>query len=633
MNRSMRYNTLIKSIGILIFLSFYHAGFGQQSLATDALSLFDVSSNRTVASQYLKTEHDGYILQLDVLKFEKFMRSNVQEFTLLLPAYGKRDQPMEIQLMQSQIINPGALGMTSDGKQVIDLETQGTHYWGRVAGEQTQVAISFFNDEIYGYFSGSKGSFNLIPLKNAGKGIYAFYKDALVSEDLECGMTDAENENVPPYSSQNESSGIRIQRHPITISLEANYPVFLNPAIGNGSVTQTINMMLSHFNQSAMIFANEEITMWVSEAKVESFDTPSGTVFPGPGMTNQVIYNGQIYCEGATSNYMTQFQNERGNTYNGDYAYLFVNSTCFAAGRAATIGGFCDNPNTSRMGVGLIPSVLPTNYELPSVHPRLKIFIHEMGHLFGSSHTRSCIWNGNGTALDAGPNGDANNCYTGPDPAYFTFMSSGGGANDWQDYDYRRGFGVQPGQRIRDRILEHIECFGELTFCQANRYIFHRISDETPVDYNGFYQALNIKADNKIVNNSKAIYVAQHYIELLPGFDVATNSEFNAIIVEDCLNYEDVDANTESGFAPADIPTFSVQVIPNPSNGQFKVYLDKELKQLEYQLLDISGMPLYQETLREKELFDVNYNTLKSGIYLLRIISEGTTVVKKIIIK
>ena len=44
-------------------------------------------------------------------------------------------------------------------------------------------------------------------------------------------------------------------------------------------------------------------------------------------------------------------------------------------------------------------------------------------------------------------------------------------------------------------------------------------------------------------------------------------------------------------------------------------------------------MPLYQETLREKELFDVNYNTLKSGIYLLRIISEGTTVVKKIIIK
>ena len=625
----MHYNTLIKSIGILVFLSFYNVGLGQQSIATDALNLFELSSNRTAATQYLTPEYEGYILQLNEQKFNKFMDENVQEFTLTLPPSDTRNQPMQIQFMQSQIIDPGAVGMTSDGKQVVDLQQQGVHYWGKVIGEQTQVAISFFNDGIYGYFSGKRGNFNLIPLKDVDKNTYVFYKEKPSSENLECGMTDAENESAAPYIPKNENSEVRIQRHPLRISLEANYPVFLSPAIGNGSVSQTINVMLSHFNQNAMVFANEEITMWVSEVKVETIGIASGTVFPGPGMTNT---GGNCPPDG-TSNYMSQFQSERADVYNGDYAYLFVASSCRAAGRAATIAGFCDNPNTSRMGVGLVPAPLPTGFELPSIHPRLTIFLHEMGHLLGSPHTRSCIWNGNGTALDAGPNGDANNCYTGPDPAYYSIMASGGVPSDWQDYNLIRGFGVQPGQRIRDRIVEHIACFNELTFCQANRYIFHRISDETPVDYNAFYQALNIKADNDIVNNSKAVYVAQHYIELLPGFDVALNSEFDAIIVEDCLDYDGLASNTETGASLNSILEFSVSIIPNPSNGVFKVYLDRELKQLEYQLLDLNGMPIYQERLQEKELFDVNYNTLKPGIYLLRVISEGTTVVKKIIIK
>ncbi len=629
----MRYNIFIKSIGIFIFLSFSALGFGQQSLTTEVIDLFEVSTNKSIASQYLSPKQEGYILQLNESRFGKFMNDDKKDFAFTLPSPSGRDKPISVQLMQSHIIEDGAKGFTSDGKQVFDLESLGSHYWGSISGEQTQVAISFFNDEIYGYFSGINGNYNLIPLKDAGKGMYIFYKEVASTESLECGMTDEENDNAANYTPQNKNTDIRIQRHPIRISLEANNAVFMNPNVGNGSVSQTISIMLSQFNQSAMVFANEEITMWVSEVKVETLGwTNPTTVFPGPGMTGEITYNGQVYCEGATSHYLAQFQNERANVYNGDYAYLFVNNSCFAAGRAATIGGFCDNPNTSRMGVGLIPAPLPSGYELPSIHPRLTIFLHELGHLFGSPHTRSCIWNGNGTALDAGPNGDANNCYNGPNPAYYTIMASGGGENEWRDYNFVRGFGVQPGQRIRDRIIEHIDCFNELTFCQANRYIFHRISDETPVDYNAFYQALQIQADNDIVNNSKAIYVAQEYIQLLPGFDVSSNSEFDAIIVDDCLDYEDVDAQTQSAIPTDDVPTFDVNIYPNPSNGEFSVAINKELKQLEYELLDLSGMPLYKVSLQEKQVFKVNYRNLKTGVYILRVISEGKIVIKKIII-
>lgn len=623
----MRFKTLLRHKALLLIsLSITTLGWSQQLADTESVQLFELSSNRAVASQYLTPEHDGYLLELDQQKLQRFMNDAPSTFTLRLPSGNGKAAALDIQLMKSQIIAPGAIGKTSNGFQKIDLESQGTHYWGKVTGESTQVAISFFNNEIYGYFSGARGNFNLIPLKEEGVTTYAFYKDQATSEDLSCATDDSEDEATSDTPAS-KSSTVRTQRYPIRISLEANSEVLAASSIGNGSVAQTVNIMLSHFNQSAMIFSNEELTMWISEISIETIEP---TDFPGPGMTN----NGGNCPAGGTSNYMSQFQTLRSDNYNGDYAYLFVASSCRAAGRAATIGGFCDNPNTSRMGVGLIPQPLPSGYELPVVHPRLNIFIHEMGHLLGSPHTRSCIWNGNGTALDAGPNGDANNCYDGPQPAFYTFMASGGTPDQWQDYNYIRGFGVQPGQRIRDRVIEHLDCFTENIHCQANRYIFHRIADEFPVDYNAFYQALDIKADNKILNSATALYVASEYIELLPGFEVAINAEFEAIVVDDCLDYVDFTGQTENGTDKQVVsqPSFTIQVFPNPSTGQFSVQLDRKLKQLEYQILDLNGTSLRSGILNETDLFDVTVGRVRPGIYLLRVMSEGQIAVTKVVI-
>lgn len=608
---------------LLLFCTSVYSQTAPRGEDVKTISLFSLSNAKSASSQYFKPENEGVILKLDKQKYNSFMQAAPDFFTLTIPKLGREEGSVQIRLLKNQITSDDAKAVTNNGKVLFRLKDRGHHFTGTVVGKNTLVAFSFFNEGVYGFISGDMGNYNLTQLQNQGAGTYALYKEEASEEEFDCG-TEIDERSITNYVPAGSSSNnIQTARHPIYISLESNYDVFVNPNVGNSDLAQMTNIMLSHFNIYAQVFKNEEVTIRLSEVKIE---TTGPTLFFGPGMTN----TGGNCPPNGTTNYMSQFQTHRASFYNGDYAYLYVATSCRAAGRAAGTGNFCNNSDASRMGVGLVPSALPVGYELPAIHHRITIFIHEMGHLLGTRHTRECRWNGNGTALDAGPDGTANNCYFGPDPAFYSIMASGGGANDWAEWNLRRGFGVQPGQEIRDEIADNISCFNENIFCNANRYIFHRIADEFPVDYVAYYEALNIWADNTITLNAEATYVAEEYIELLPGFNVSFGAEFEAIIVEDCLGNQ-----TGSGFAEQ-VPEekkFAVAVVPNPSDGNFEVLLPGLRSEVSYAFFDFNGILILQGDQSEVEKFSVSQSQLTPGIYFLKIRTGDETAMTKVVIR
>src|SRR5690606_19303077 len=106
------------------------------------------------------------------------------------------------------------------------------------------------------------------------------------------------------------------------------------------------------------------------------------------------------------------------------------------------------------------------------------VIIHELGHVLGSNHTQSCVWNGNNTPIDnCGPHYytvtntnpfgtiDGANCYNSSNPilptnggtimSYCHLLSS-------VKINFQNGFGQNspntPLTRIRGKICANYRC-------------------------------------------------------------------------------------------------------------------------------------------------------------------------------
>ncbi|MEP7170115.1 MAG: M12 family metallo-peptidase, partial [Bacteroidota bacterium] len=113
-------------------------------------------------------------------------------------------------------------------------------------------------------------------------------------------------------------------------------------------------------------------------------------------------------------------------------------------GCIAWVNGFCAI-TAHKMGYCGINSSFNT---VPTYSWTVKVVAHEEGHLFGSNHTHSCVWNGNNTKIDAC--GDEAGYPSGPCP--WTVPSSPPGGGTIMSYchltsvgvNFNLGFGPQP---------------------------------------------------------------------------------------------------------------------------------------------------------------------------------------------
>jgi len=350
-----------------------------------------------------------------------------------------KNRKLIIELVKVDIFGPDfKLTKASNPNQPLAVQA-GDYYWGKVKGIKNSMAgISIFEDRIEGLLSIDGETFNLGRLENDPFHIM-YLSDDVPFEQPECLV---DGNNVPDINNEDTSipatAGNLNSVGSVGIYVEVDYDIY--QAKGS-SITNATNYMTAIFNEVAIIYANESINLYISEMKVWDVLDP-------------------YEIETNSSNRLTAFRDNLNGNYNGDLAHLV---TFDGGGGIAYVNVLCN----SFYGVGY--SGINNSYAAyPTYSWTVNVLAHELGHNFGSPHTHDCKWNGNNTPIDgcgAQAGYPANGCaITGPIPASGTVMSychllSGVGI------DLNNGFGQQPGDLIRSRVVASVNAECLLNSC------------------------------------------------------------------------------------------------------------------------------------------------------------------------
>ncbi|MBL7940940.1 MAG: fibronectin type III domain-containing protein [Flavobacteriales bacterium] len=315
-------------------------------------------------------------------------------------------------------VTQASTGMAADVEE-------GLHYRGMIRGaEGSMAAISIFPDEVMGLMSDAQGERILGRFANDMNGDHVFYReqDLRGTSGAVCGTADVDmSDDQGAHGSEITDRTVKCVR----FYWEVNYDIFQ----GKGSVANAANYVTGLFNQSAILYANDGISVVLSEVFVWDVASP--------------------YTSSSTSTQLSTFGTTR-TSFNGDLAHLLGYT---GGGGVAFVNTICSSQTRYRMAYSDINS---SYSNVPTYSWSVEVVTHEQGHNMGSSHTHACAWNGNNTAIDGcGPAAGytEGSCAQGPLPpsnvggtimSYCHLTSSG--------INFANGFGPQPAALIISRV-------------------------------------------------------------------------------------------------------------------------------------------------------------------------------------
>ena len=385
-----------------------------------AYNIFSIISNFENET-YKKATDSATIVKLNISKINEIVAKKSNYLELVIPYQNKRKTiilyKIETQTAEFKII--------TDKNNVFQKIETGVHYRGIVKGNKNSlVSMNFFNNQMNGIISDSKDSNIVIGKLEIENNVdnYIIYSDNNL-KSLK-GFSCETKEGIYDDKNLNRSQSPQSERC-VTLYFEIGYSIF----VANGSsVSQTTNWINSVFNNVQTIFANDGIT------------TALKSIFI---WTNPDPYNGSSSLPN-----LLDFKQTR-PYFDADIAQLLIINGG-QGGLAETINGLCSEEKYSFSDVNVQYNTVPT-YSWT-----VNVIAHEFGHLFGSQHTHSCAWNGNGTAIDgcgqqSYPEGT---CPIVPIPDTVTkgtimsycHLIQGVGVN------FANGFGPQPASRMLSRI-------------------------------------------------------------------------------------------------------------------------------------------------------------------------------------
>jgi hypothetical protein len=164
-----------------------------------------------------------------------------------------------------------------------------------------------------------------------------------------------------------------------------------------------------------------------------------------------------------------------------------------------------------------------------------------------------------------------------------------------------------------------------------------------------------ILANNTLYPDANAKYIAQNEVDLLPGFDSQTGSEFEAYTIGNGTSntqfkkiqpsygcnqksipaYKNVSkdslntAKTENDLLTSNKVRF--KIYPNPSNG-FTNFYYSESNAADIEILNLQGSLLYQKKILTHDLF-TDLRFLQPGVYVVRLITPENIITEKLIIQ
>ena len=280
----------------------------------------------------------------DFRAVDRFLKRAPETFTL--PVDGPSGLT-ELELVRVDITTPDfkVVTGTSNGRAVP--YQRGLHYRGKVKDDpDSYAAVSVFRDEVMGMFfrpaDGTVVIGRLLGKNVAGDHIVYATRPIDAHNDFTCGNEDGPEAepvdqaaagpgpNVEPdwwnlggpakAAAKPPALDAKAVAKCVRVYVEADYDVFQD----KGSVANVANYVTGFFNQSAVLYANEQISIALSQVFVWNIDDP--------------------YTGADTGTMLSQFQFHR-RTFNGDLGHLVAFHG--DGGLAAGFSGFC-NPNIAQ---------------------------------------------------------------------------------------------------------------------------------------------------------------------------------------------------------------------------------------------------------------------------------------------
>ncbi|MGR3812176.1 M12 family metallo-peptidase [Jiulongibacter sp. NS-SX5] len=312
----------------------------------------------------------------------------------------------------------------------------GIHYQGIVRGlKNSSVAISLYkNGHVMGLISHKKANLVIGEEKNSKRLI--LYKDQKIISKLPFNCKTDERvlpeTDLTPFQSTIASEDAECKV--IRAYFECDNDLYNRKS---SSIPLTIEYMTGLFNQVQILYANDGLTMEISEIKVWDTIDPYASL-------------------NSTSLVVNSFSNNLNGNYNGDLAH-------FISGRISSLGGgiaysipleLCNKKEQV-----CVSAVYDYFYDVPTYSWTVMVVTHEMGHILGSRHTHWCGWVGgpiDGCSGFAEADSSGYGCPTGPIPAEGGTIMSYCHTNT-VGTNLSLGFGPQPTAVI-SRKVSSAEC-------------------------------------------------------------------------------------------------------------------------------------------------------------------------------
>lgn len=372
-----------------------------------------ITAKQKTNIQLPKEVKDYTLFSLDANKLTS-MKSNAPK-TMNLEIPGQKTS-MVLELVKVDITTEDFKMVEMPSGNVVQNKNDISHYRGVVRGKSNSIAaVSLLDGEVSGVISleGDNGNLVMGKLKNSTEHIVYKDNDLLHLQDFTCS-TEA---NYEGYTEE------QLKENPSTSKAAAKcVKVYFD--IGNdvvrdkGGSQQASDYLQSIFNQVAILYANDNMTVKISQINAWTSTQPFS------GLSDYASYRERNGLNGADLGHFATYD------FSGGVAYLT---------------GVCRS--NIRYGVS---GINRTFSNVPTYSFSVMVIAHEMGHNLGSNHTQACVWNGNNTAIDGCYNVEGN-CSRPAIPSdggtimSYCHLTSAG-------INFTKGFGTQPGNVIRNTI-------------------------------------------------------------------------------------------------------------------------------------------------------------------------------------